>query len=82
VARVGEARGRAQFPGQGFLAARPFESLQVVILGYPDRCSLQSSEVALDAQQLRNAPALFGALGPLERVVDYRSCISRLACSG
>ena len=68
----GEARGGAQFPGQRALPARPVERLPEVILG---RCrgsgrALQQKKLALDAQQLGDRPAFFGALGARDRLLD------------
>jgi hypothetical protein len=80
--QTGEARSGAQFPGQGFLAARPTERLVVVIFGRRggSGSSLQQQKLAFDAQQLGNAPAVFIALGSRQRLVDCFESLSYLPC--
>src|ERR1700730_220471 len=76
----GEARGGAQFPGQGSLSARPTERLLVVIFGRRrgSESSLQQKKLAFGAQQVGNAPAAFIALGSRERLVDCFESLSNL----
>src|SRR5580692_3819640 len=76
----GEARGGAQFPGQGSLLARRTERLLVVIFGRRRGSGslLQQKKLASDAQQLGNAPAVFIALGSRQRLVDCFEPLSNL----
>src|ERR1700730_15344994 len=76
----GEARGGAQFPGQGALPARPTERLLVVIFGRRRgyESSLQQKKLAFDAQQFGNGPAFFIAPGSRERLVDCFESLSNL----
>jgi hypothetical protein len=76
----GEARGSAQFPGQGALPARPTERLLVVIFGRrrSSGSSLQQKKLAFDAQQVGDAPAVFIALGSRQRLVDCVQSLSDL----
>ena len=79
-----EARGGAQFPGPGALPARPVERLPKVMLG---RCrgagrALQQQQLALDAEQLGNAPAFFGAATPgNDRTRCSSVCSRRDSCA-
>src|SRR5262249_49911541 len=51
-----------------------------MVLGCLDGVSrpFQLEDLAFDAQQLRQAPALFAALASLERLVDGHARVSRL----
>src|ERR1700738_1989492 len=76
----GEARGGAQFPGQGSLPVRPVERLPQVTLGRRRGFGrvLQQNELALDAQQLGDWPAFFGALGSQDRLLDRGEPVGNL----
>jgi hypothetical protein len=67
-----EARGGAQFPGQGSLPARPVERLPEVVLGRrrASGLTLQQQKLAFDPQQLGNYPAFFAVLGADDRLLD------------
>src|SRR5258705_12115125 len=69
-----KACGCSQLPWQGALPACPIERLQKVLLGRRRglRRTLPQNEFAFDGQELGDAPALFVALGSLERLVDDR----------
>src|ERR1700692_2833439 len=64
----------SQLPRQRALPARPIERLQEVLFGRRRglRCTIAQDEFTLDAHELGDAPALLDALGPCERLVDYR----------
>jgi hypothetical protein len=80
----GEARGGTQFPGQGTLPVRPVEGVQEVILGHHGglRCALQEDKLALDAQQLSQAPTLLVALGSCQRIVHGHQSLGDLPSIG
>src|SRR4029077_1772543 len=80
----GEAGGAAQLHGQRSLAARPLQRLLEVLLGRGGgaRGSRLHDELALDAQELRDAPVLLVALGSGERLVDGREPLGDLPAAG
>jgi hypothetical protein len=77
----GVARGGAQFPGQGVLPACPIERLPVVIFGRHrgSGSSLQQKQLAPDAQQLGDTPAVFIARGSRQRLADCFESLSNLS---
>ena len=44
--------------------------------------AVSTQDLAFDAQQLGHAPTLFGAPGPLERLVDYYKSLARFSAIG
>jgi hypothetical protein len=69
--KPGEARGGAEFPGLRALSARAVERSPEVILGRRGSGrALQQQKLAPDAHQLGHCPALFGALGLFDRLLD------------
>src|SRR5229473_6901195 len=77
----GQARGRAQFPGESGLRARVFDRPLEEIFGAGDRTRRMSAEhqLALDAQQLRDAPALVIVLGTCDRAIDRLECLGEFS---
>jgi hypothetical protein len=62
------------------LTARPVERLPEVVLGGRGGSLriLQKTKLALDAQQLGNQPAFFGAFGSLDRLLNRGESVGDL----
>ena len=73
ILQASKTCGCPQLPSQGTLLARAIERAQEVPLGRRRglRRTLTQQEFTFDAQELCDAPALLGALGSRERLVDY-----------
>src|SRR5882724_11720224 len=73
----GEARSGSQLPGERALASRHLERLMEALLGSLDsgRYSLQEMQLPLRAEQLGEAPSLFGLLRARERLIDHTESI-------
>ena len=82
--QLGEAGGAAQLPGQRLLSARPPQRVLEVLFGGRGgvRGSLQQDQLALDAQELRDAPILLVTLGSGERLVDRRESLGNFPVAG
>src|SRR2546428_1258127 len=80
----GEAGGAAQLPGQRALSARPLQRVLEVLFGRRGgaRGFLQQDQLALDAQELRDAPMLLVTLASGERLVDRRESLGDLPADG
>src|SRR6266849_8974256 len=80
----GEAGGAAQLHGQNPLPAGPLQRVLEVLLGRGGgaRGSRQQDQLALDAQELRDAPMLLVTLGSGERLVNGHESLGDLPAAG